>query len=74
LHFPLRSRAALGKAKVAPPRRPGLTMRHLPRDIGEQIAYPPSQALGFLERVRRWLGLMPRSAGKIPKHPQNDPV
>jgi len=49
-------------------------MRHLPRDIGEQIAYPPSRAMGLLERVRRWFGLMPRSAGKIPKHPQNDPV
>ena len=32
-------------------------MNHLPRDIGEQIAFPPSKRRRLVELIRRLLGL-----------------
>ena len=32
-------------------------MNHLPRDIGEQIAFPPSKRRRLLDVLRRLLGL-----------------
>jgi len=39
-------------------------MRHLPLDIGEQIARPPLKGRGVAIVIRRLLGIMPPDAGK----------
>ena len=49
-------------------------MRHLPRDIGEQIAFRPSGTARLMNLLLRLLGLSPRpvASRKAPLHANKD--